>query len=196
MSFFGFSDSRNRSWATISEAIWSSTSPVTKTIRSRSRREKMSKLRSPRLVCSTTTGTRAASGSIMRISSFIVERRAENRRAGPSGALHRRQCGGFQGGNRAGRFGKRIAGQLRSVRGSSPAGTDGGDERAALAMLAVLDRRPVAAGVFAAVPGLLRSEEHTSELQSLMRISYAVFCLKKTKKKHKIHRHNTHKNKT
>src|SRR3546814_2258431 len=29
---------------------------------------------------------------------------------------------------------------------------------------------------------LSRSEEHTSELQSLMRISYAVFCLKKTKK--------------
>src|SRR3546814_1854803 len=30
-----------------------------------------------------------------------------------------------------------------------------------------------------------RSEEHTSELQSLMRISYAVFCLKKKKKKGK-----------
>src|SRR3546814_7652513 len=30
--------------------------------------------------------------------------------------------------------------------------------------------------------GILRSEEHTSELQSLMRISYAVFCLKKKKK--------------
>src|SRR3546814_8247467 len=30
-----------------------------------------------------------------------------------------------------------------------------------------------------------RSEEHTSELQSLMRISYAVFCLKKKKIKHK-----------
>src|SRR3546814_9249986 len=30
--------------------------------------------------------------------------------------------------------------------------------------------------------GLWRSEEHTSELQSLMRISYAVFCLKKKKK--------------
>src|SRR3546814_10045066 len=29
-----------------------------------------------------------------------------------------------------------------------------------------------------------RSEEHTSELQSLMRISYAVFCLKKKNKKH------------
>src|SRR3546814_10350283 len=32
----------------------------------------------------------------------------------------------------------------------------------------------------------LRSEEHTSELQSLMRISYAVFCLKKTKQKRNI----------
>src|SRR3546814_6360534 len=31
--------------------------------------------------------------------------------------------------------------------------------------------------------GRRRSEEHTSELQSLMRISYAVFCLKKKKKK-------------
>src|SRR3546814_2102154 len=33
----------------------------------------------------------------------------------------------------------------------------------------------------------VRSEEHTSELQSLMRISYAVFCLKKKK----LHRHQT-----
>src|SRR3546814_3566796 len=32
-----------------------------------------------------------------------------------------------------------------------------------------------------------RSEEHTSELQSLMRISYAVFCLKKKNKHKKIH---------
>src|SRR3546814_10075175 len=31
-----------------------------------------------------------------------------------------------------------------------------------------------------------RSEEHTSELQSLMRISYAVFCLKKKNKKNKM----------
>src|SRR3546814_4182774 len=36
--------------------------------------------------------------------------------------------------------------------------------------------------------GLCRSEEHTSELQSLMRISYAVFCLKKKKQQRK---HNT-----
>src|SRR3546814_1086738 len=34
------------------------------------------------------------------------------------------------------------------------------------------------------VHGCFRSEEHTSELQSLMRISYAVFCLKKKKTKH------------
>src|SRR3546814_5970022 len=33
-----------------------------------------------------------------------------------------------------------------------------------------------------------RSEEHTSELQSLMRISYAVFCLKKQKYTHKTHK--------
>src|SRR3546814_5852270 len=32
----------------------------------------------------------------------------------------------------------------------------------------------------------VRSEEHTSELQSLMRISYAVFCLKKNKQKHSL----------
>src|SRR3546814_8542446 len=37
----------------------------------------------------------------------------------------------------------------------------------------------------------IRSEEHTSELQSLMRISYAVFCLKKKKKKNNnIYKHN------
>src|SRR3546814_8846433 len=33
----------------------------------------------------------------------------------------------------------------------------------------------------------VRSEEHTSELQSLMRISYAVFCLKKKKQKHRTY---------
>src|SRR3546814_9992320 len=35
-------------------------------------------------------------------------------------------------------------------------------------------------------PGQERSEEHTSELQSLMRISYAVFCLKKKRNKNCI----------
>src|SRR3546814_3897324 len=39
----------------------------------------------------------------------------------------------------------------------------------------------------------MRSEEHTSELQSLMRISYAVFCLKKKKTAHtNIHRTEEH----
>src|SRR3546814_10865213 len=42
--------------------------------------------------------------------------------------------------------------------------------------------------LFAGQPVTQRSEEHTSELQSLMRISYAVFCLKK---KNKIKNQNT-----
>ena len=57
MSFFGFSDSRNKSCAVMSEAMPSSTPPVTKMIRSRSRREKMSNERSPRFDCSMTIGT-------------------------------------------------------------------------------------------------------------------------------------------
>src|SRR3546814_3023673 len=40
-------------------------------------------------------------------------------------------------------------------------------------------RQPVAAGEGEHLPRLERSEEHTYELQSLMRNSYAVFCLKK-----------------
>src|SRR3546814_10856782 len=39
----------------------------------------------------------------------------------------------------------------------------------------------------------LRSEEHTSELQSLMRISYAVFCLKKNKKQQQHKKKNNYK---
>src|SRR3546814_4475716 len=53
------------------------------------------------------------------------------------------------------------------------------EERAETHTMTVLvDNEP---GVLARVIGLFsgRSEEHTSELQSLMRISYAVFCLKK-----------------
>src|SRR3546814_7598620 len=47
--------------------------------------------------------------------------------------------------------------------------------------------RPSAQGRVAGVPRMShrrRSEEHTSELQSLMRISYAVFCLQKQKREH------------
>src|SRR3546814_3329703 len=52
----------------------------------------------------------------------------------------------------------------------------GADEEKILAVLAA-DHRIAAAHH----PGKQRSEEHTSELQSLMRISYAVFCLKNKK---------------
>src|SRR3546814_1808017 len=50
----------------------------------------------------------------------------------------------------------------------------------ATAPAVIRDVRPAFAPRFQA-SGNLRSEEHTSELQSLMRISYAVFCLKKKK---------------
>src|SRR3546814_6173477 len=51
-----------------------------------------------------------------------------------------------------------------------------------LSRLAVADRAPAEHRVLpAGLEALVRSEEHTSELQSLMRISYAVFCLKKKK---------------
>src|SRR3546814_10866197 len=47
-----------------------------------------------------------------------------------------------------------------------------------------VDAPPVIAALVDEIAGFigLRSEEHTSELQSLMRISYAVFCLKKNNK--------------
>src|SRR3546814_7139471 len=57
------------------------------------------------------------------------------------------------------------------------------DHRLVYALPMVL--RSGSAGAHAPAPGD-RSEEHTSELQSLMRISYAVFCLKKKKQKQKI----------
>src|SRR3546814_7692087 len=60
---------------------------------------------------------------------------------------------------------------------------------------------PPGADLFVFEPDELeqRSEEHTSELQSLMRISYAVFCLKKKKhiinrNKHKIYSHVLYNN--
>src|SRR3546814_6860363 len=56
------------------------------------------------------------------------------------------------------------------------AGRSAGDCRRFLATRRATKRRARAACT------TLRSEEHTSELQSLMRISYAVFCLKKKKK--------------
>src|SRR3546814_6031013 len=63
---------------------------------------------------------------------------------------------------------------------------------------------PAALQVIATLADLFRSEEHTSELQSLMRISYAVFCLKKKNNEQKAkdnriklqahHNHTDHTN--
>src|SRR3546814_6691661 len=47
--------------------------------------------------------------------------------------------------------------------------------------------KPITSGDVQKMLSTVRSEEHTSELQSLMRISYAVFCLKKKK----TNKHNT-----
>src|SRR3546814_1887436 len=52
-----------------------------------------------------------------------------------------------------------------------------------------LPRLPGEMGMYLSLGISWRSEEHTSELQSLMRISYAVFCLK-NKKKHNTSRTN------
>src|SRR3546814_2331135 len=61
------------------------------------------------------------------------------------------------------------------------AGRGGRDRPGAVGDRAVLLPAPLAVDADGD-PGDPRSEEHTSELQSLMRISYAVFCLKKKKK--------------
>src|SRR3546814_7619100 len=81
---------------------------------------------------------------------------------------------------------RRGSGRLwcgRSVRSCHEPECPDQDSQAAAAPSA----RRRAGGESVPKPGLRlpRSEEHTSELQSLMRISYAVFCLKKKKKNHK-----------
>src|SRR3546814_7030367 len=92
--------------------------------------------------------------------------------------------------------------RARSARGVPPADrriprsrtTDGGRHR----LVSGRDRTGVVRHDRHAAGTGNRSEEHTSELQSLMRISYAVFCLKKKKKhkaqeyeqKHQKHRYN------
>src|SRR3546814_8891985 len=58
-------------------------------------------------------------------------------------------------------------------------------ERAML-LVTSLSRSALPSSAGGYVPTAWRSEEHTSELQSLMRISYAVFCLKKKNKKKTI----------
>src|SRR3546814_2969932 len=84
----------------------------------------------------------------------------------------------------------KLLGRVARRRGPEPrartAGQDYGDDRRH--DLTLLSRERVRSasttGRGRSAPARsFRSEEHTSELQSLMRISYAVFCLKKKKKK-------------
>src|SRR3546814_2406092 len=93
--------------------------------------------------------------------------------------------GGLWSHQRGGRP-KRMAGDLpeRLEQGRTDAAV--GDQPVEFLQVALLlgghSRDRAGTGVAVAEHGELRSEEHTSELQSLMRISYAVFCLKKKKK--------------
>src|SRR3546814_4695929 len=87
-----------------------------------------------------------------------------------------------------------AAGGLALVSGPVMAASLSSKERARVARAAPRDRDDVRYCLLQAKKG--RSEEHTSELQSLMRISYAVFCLKKKKitqicLQHDIHETNT-----
>src|SRR3546814_3457664 len=74
-----------------------------------------------------------------------------------------------------------LCGHRRPVAVGQSAVGRGHDDHIAWAQMARLDDR---------------SEEHTSELQSLMRISYAVFCLKKKKNKKNTTQKTTDKNTT
>src|SRR3546814_10399101 len=57
---------------------------------------------------------------------------------------------------------------------------------ASVVLIVLLGRdSPIGAVAAIMIGAVVRSEEHTSELQSLMRISYAVFCLKKKKRSHR-----------
>src|SRR3546814_4438770 len=75
----------------------------------------------------------------------------------------------------------------REVRRGGPAGVREGDAFEPALALVARDDVEVDVGIHHH-QHQVRSEEHTSELQSLMRISYAVFCLKK---KNNIVHHNT-----
>src|SRR3546814_9424211 len=87
--------------------------------------------------------------------------------------------------------GSNFSGRLKSVVGAITASMRA---RSSGVLCSAVGPAAKAAGPTArstqAKPAALRSEEHTSELQSLMRISYAVFCLKKKQQKHKKHKHS------
>src|SRR3546814_7423988 len=75
-------------------------------------------------------------------------------------------------------YGQRL--EIISQEGTAQGGDLFGMDQLARFQTADVDHRQL--GRKTVIDGYARSEEHTSELQSLMRISYAVFCLKKKKK--------------
>src|SRR3546814_6643746 len=96
-----------------------------------------------------------------------------------AGHVHR--GGGGRSGADGGDGAELFEEDLRQDRGAGAGGTGAeySDERAGFGLMRFgYGHGTICAPAFA---GARRSEEHTSELQSLMRISYAVFCLKKKK---------------
>src|SRR3546814_7570336 len=81
------------------------------------------------------------------------------------------------------RLGEEHRADVHAVRLVEP--VDGATTVAGCCRVVASSDRQMAAKAAAEERKTARSEEHTSELQSLMRISYAVFCLKKKKKKKK-----------
>src|SRR3546814_9770122 len=84
-----------------------------------------------------------------------------------------------------------VAGaEIRALEDRSAAGERRGERFRNIAG-AVIEAGPVGIAAIIGIAELVRSEEHTSELQSLMSISYAVFCLKKKKNQpHETHNTN------
>src|SRR3546814_7180018 len=100
----------------------------------------------------------------MRISDWSSDVCSSDLGSRESSVGFRRTCGGPDGCDLCSRGSANLTGGAAA--GSGIAGRSG--------------RAGCPCGRFEILPGR-RSEEHTSELQSLMRISYAVFCLKKKK---------------
>src|SRR3546814_7381634 len=81
----------------------------------------------------------------------------------------------------------RDAGRHRAIGAAEPVGpgaamrVEPGGAHLVVIGVKAADQAPPGGDDLAVIERDLRSEEHTSELQSLMRISYAVFCLKKKK---------------
>src|SRR3546814_4512474 len=90
-----------------------------------------------------------------------------------------------------------LASELSQPELEAAAGNGGNEIRAWLMLAAAMNDAPGRTLAYSDMPewltgmavAVIRSEEHTSELQSIMRISYAVFCLKKknsTREEHKM----------